>query len=224
MRSFLSVALGVVGSLGFTASALAQAPVAVVEEVTGKPSGVEFMDYVLPGKVIKLGPKDSIVLGYMKSCWRETITGGTVLVGAEQSMVHEGEIERVKVDCDKTGQHVADQDTRESAATVFRGMVNSRAANLPQVTIYGLSPILEVKGPGRLVIERLDKEGERHELMVGKQSLLRDRFYDFAKAGKTLTPGASYLARLGEQEIIFNVDPAAKSGATPVIGRLVRLE
>ena len=224
MRSTLSAALGVVGYLGFTASALAQAPVAVVEEVTGKPSGVEFMDYVLPGKVIKLGPKDSIVLGYMKSCWRETITGGTVLVGAEQSMVHEGEIERVKVDCDKTGQHVADQDTRESAATVFRGMVNSRAANLPQVTIYGLSPILEVKGPGRLVIERLDKEGERHELMVGKQSLLRDRFYDFATAGKTLTPGASYLARLGEQEIIFNVDPAARPGATPVIGRLVRLE
>ena len=74
------------------------------------------------------------------------------------------------------------------------------------------------------MIERLDKEGERHEVMVGKKSLLRDRFYDFAKAGKTLTPGASYLARLGEQEIIFNVDPAAKSGATPVIGRLVRLE
>ena len=108
------------------ATALAQAPVAVVEEVTGKPSGVEFMDYVLPGKVIKLGPKDSIVLGYMKSCWREMITGGTVLVGAEQSMVHEGEIERVKVDCDKTGQHAADQDTRESAATVFRGMVIAR--------------------------------------------------------------------------------------------------
>ena len=36
------------GSLGFMASALAQAPVAVVEEVKGKPSGVEFMDYVAP--------------------------------------------------------------------------------------------------------------------------------------------------------------------------------
>jgi hypothetical protein len=38
------------------------------------------------------------------------------------------------------------------------------------------------------------------------------------------TPGGSYLARLGDQEIIFNIDPAAKPGATPVIGRLVRFE
>ena len=204
--------------------ALAQAPVAVVEEVKGKPSGVEFMDYVTPGKVIKLGPTDAIVLGYMTSCWRETIIGGIVLVGAEQSMVREGEIKRVKVDCDGGGQYAADQQTREGAGTDFRGMANSRSAILPQVTIYGLSPILEVKRPGRLVVERLDKQGERHEVMVGKNSLLRGRFYDFAKAGKALTPGASYLARLGGQEIIFNVDPGAKPGATPVIGRLVRLE
>ena len=224
MRGILSAVLGVIGSLGFMASALAQAPVAVVEEVKGNPSGVEFMDYVAPGKVIKLGPKDSIVLGYMNSCWRETITGGTVLVGAEQSMVHESELERVKVDCHGTGQHVADQKTQEGAATVFRGMAHSRSATLPQVTIYGLSPILEVKGPGRLVIERLDKRGERHVLTLGKKSLLRGRFYDFAKARKALTPGASYLARLGGQEIIFKIDPAAKPGATPVIGRLVRLE
>ena len=225
MRGILSAALGVIGSLGFMMTAPAQTPVAVVEEVKGKPSGVEFMDYVAPGKVIKLRPKDSIVLGYMTSCWRETITGGTVLVGAEQSTVHEGVIERVKVDCDGGGQYAAaDRKTREGAGTDFRSLSNSRSAVLPQVTIYGLSPILEVKGPGRLVVERLDRQGDRHEVMVGKNSLLRGRFYDFAKTGKALTPGASYLARLGGQEIIFNVDPGAKPGATPIIGRLVRLE
>jgi hypothetical protein len=224
MQSVLSVAFAVIGSLGFMASAKAQAPVAVVEEVKGNPSGVEFMDYVAPGKVIKLGAKDSIVLGYMTSCWRETITGGTVLVGDEQSLVHDSELERVKVDCHGAGRQVADRKTQEGAATVFRGMAHSRAATLPQVTIYGLSPIFEVKGPGRLVIERLDKQGERQVLTVGKKSLLRGRFYDFARARKALTPGASYLARLGGQEIVFNVDPAAKPGATPVISRLVRLE
>jgi len=225
MRSILSTALGVIGSLGFMMAAPAQTPVAVVEEVKGKPSGVEFMDYVAPGNEIKLGPKNSIVLGYMSSCWRETIAGGTVLVGAEQSMVYGGEIERVKVDCDGGGQYAAaDRKTREGAGTDFRGISNSRSAILPRVTIYGLSPILEVKGPGRLVVERLDKQGERHEVMVGKNSLLRGRFYDFVSAFLALTPGGSYLARLGDQEIIFNVDPAAKPGATPVIGRLVRLE
>ena len=78
MRSILSAALGVIGSLGFMTLALAETPVAVVEDVKGKPSGVEFMDYVVPGKVIRLGPNDSIVLGYLASCWRETITGGTM--------------------------------------------------------------------------------------------------------------------------------------------------
>jgi hypothetical protein len=97
----------------------AERPVAVVEEVKGKVAGVEFMDYVTPGKVIKLGPKGSIVLGYMTSCWRETITGGTVVVGVEQSLVHLAEIKRVKVDCG--GEPSIDQQTRESAGTVFRG-------------------------------------------------------------------------------------------------------
>jgi hypothetical protein len=65
----------VIGLVGFTGWAAAQAPVAVVEDVQGKVTGVEFMDYVAPGKVIKLGPAGMVVLGYMKSCWRETITG-----------------------------------------------------------------------------------------------------------------------------------------------------
>jgi hypothetical protein len=226
MRTILLAALAVAGSFGFMTLAAAQAPVAVVEEVRGKPAGVEFMDYVAAGKVIKLGPKDTIVLGYMKSCWRETITGGTVVVGAEQSLVHLGEIERVRVDCEGDKQHLIDRQARESAATVFRSLSPAeRAATPPRVTIYGLSPIVEVKGAGKLVVERLDKQGERHEVTVGgKSSLLRGRFYDFAQAGKALTPGATYAASFGGQDIVFKVDPGAKAGATPVIGRLLRLE
>lgn len=48
-------------------AALAQAPVAVVEDVQGKPAGVELMDYVTAGQKIALGAGDSIVLGYIKS-------------------------------------------------------------------------------------------------------------------------------------------------------------
>ena len=61
----------VVGVMGFAGSATAQSPVAVVEEVQGNVTGAEFMDYVVPGNVIKLGPGASVVLGYMKSCRRE---------------------------------------------------------------------------------------------------------------------------------------------------------
>ena len=54
MRTFIGA---VVGVLGLAASAAAQSPVAIVEDVQGKVDGVEFMDYVAPGKVIKLGPE-----------------------------------------------------------------------------------------------------------------------------------------------------------------------
>jgi hypothetical protein len=106
-------------------TAAAQRPVAVVEEVKGKVTGVEFMDYVTPGKVIKLGPQGSIVLEYMTSCWRETITGGTVVVGVEQSLFHLSKVEGVKIDCNRVGQPVTDQQ-REMAGTVFRGPSNAR--------------------------------------------------------------------------------------------------
>jgi hypothetical protein len=91
----------------------------------GKVTGVEFMDYVTPGTVIKLGPNDSIVLSYIKSCWRETITGGTVVVGVEQSFFHLSKVEGVKVDCDRGDQQVTYQQ-REVAGTAFRGLSEDR--------------------------------------------------------------------------------------------------
>jgi hypothetical protein len=33
------------------------------------------MDYVQAGQIIRLGPHETIVLSYMSSCLRETITG-----------------------------------------------------------------------------------------------------------------------------------------------------
>src|ERR1700731_4936497 len=101
-----SIFVAVVGLVGFTGLAPAQTPVAVVEDVQGRVTGAEFMDYVAPGKVIKLGPAGIVVLGYLKSCWRETITGvGTVIVGAEESMVHLGEAKASKVRRDSGHSH-----------------------------------------------------------------------------------------------------------------------
>src|SRR5580698_11354743 len=113
------VFVAAVALVGLTSLAAAQAPVAVVEDVQGKVSGVEFMDYVAPGKVIKLGPDALVVLGYMKSCWRETITGvGTIIVGAAESMVHLGDVKAGKVDCDSSHSQLIDREVGESAATV----------------------------------------------------------------------------------------------------------
>ena len=65
---------------GMSPALVAPIPVALVEEVSGAPAGVEFMDYVEAGKTIELGARGGIVLNYLNSCVRETITGGTVKV------------------------------------------------------------------------------------------------------------------------------------------------
>ena len=222
MKSLIGAVVGVVG---LATSAAAQVPVAIVEDVQGKVDGVEFMDYVAPGKVIKLGPKASVVLGYMKSCWRETITGGTVVVGAEQSMVHLSDIQRVKVACDVNAVQLSDREASQSAATTFRAMApGQRQASPPppQLTLYGLSPVVEVKGGGTLVIERIDVQGERYVLPIKSESLQRGKFYDLAKAKKSLMAGGTYTASLGSRRTTFRIDPSATAGSTPIVGRLLR--
>jgi hypothetical protein len=82
------------------APAAAQAQVAIVQDVSSKTAGVEFMDYIAVGRQIRLEPRDTIVIEYMQSCGRETITGGQVTIGTELSEVRAGQVERHKVDCD----------------------------------------------------------------------------------------------------------------------------
>ena len=54
-----------------------------------------------PARSSSSAPAAAITLGYMKSCWRETITGiGTVIVGTEESSVHLAEFKAGKVPCD----------------------------------------------------------------------------------------------------------------------------
>src|SRR6202022_3244376 len=133
-----SLIAAVLCSIGFTTLAAAQTPVAVVEDVQGKVTGVEFMDYVAPGKVIKLGPGGMVVLGYMKTCWRETITGiGTVIVGAEERMVHLGEVKAGKVQCDSSQSQPVSREVGESAATVVRSLNEAKRPAAPQLTLYG---------------------------------------------------------------------------------------
>jgi hypothetical protein len=215
----MMVLAAIAGMFGLVAAAAAGGPVAVVEDVKGQVAGVEFMDYVAAGKVIKLGAKDSIVLGYMNSCWRETITGGVVVVGEEQSTVYAGTVERSKVDCDSGQMQLSERQAKQSAGTVFRGVPPR-----PEVTLYGLSPMIEIKDRGPLIVERLDKPGERYEVPIRRDSLLRGRFYDFAKSGKALVPNGLYAAQVGAQTVVFKVDAQAKRGPTPIVGRLVRFE
>jgi hypothetical protein len=222
MKNTVVVALGV---MAFAGSAAAQSPVAVVEEVQGNVTGAEFMDYVVPGKVIKLGQGASIVVGYMKSCRRETINGtGTVIVGEDESKVHLAEVEAARTNCDPAQAHATTRATSDVAASVVRSLEKKGASPAgPQLTLYGTSPLVEAKGRGTLVFERLDQKGERQQFdLTGNQ--LKGRFYDLAGTSKSLTPGATYAATFASRRIVFRVDPQAKAGPTAIVGRLLRME
>jgi hypothetical protein len=215
-----------VGLLALASPAAAESPVAVVEEVSGKVTGAEFMDYVTPKSVIKIGEGGSIVLSYMTSCRREKISGiGTVIVGTEESIVHLAEISAEKTDCDSRQSHATTRETSEVAATVLRSVDTSKTAALPQpqLTLYGASPFIEARGRGRLTVRRLDLVGERQQIDLGGTQL-KGRFIDFARENVALVPGGLYAATFKSSQIVFRVDPQAKSGTTPIVGRLLRME
>ncbi len=205
----------------------AQPSSAIVEEVVGNPSGVEFMDYVEPGRVIRLGPGDSIVLSYLNSCLREAIRGGAVKVGVDQSesVSPSAVIERTKVDCEAGKMLRAVGQNSDVASLVVRGEARPklRATPAPEFTLYGSSPMIELRGGGRLVIARLDKSGEYIALTIEPKQLVRGAFFDFARDGESLTAGGVYGARWNRRLTVFKVDPDAKPGQTPIVGRLLRL-
>ena len=223
MRSLIGA---VVGVLYITTPALAETPAAIVEDVQGKVDGVAFMDYVAPGKIIKLGPKASVTLSYLKSCLRETISEGVVLVGAEQSTVQLGEVKRDKVPCDTNAAQLSEREANQSAATTFRTVrSDAKGAPAPKLpTIYGVAPLVQAKSGSTLVIERTDGKEPTISVPLRNETMIGGKFYDFAKAGKSLTPGGSYLAILGAKRYAFQVDASATSSPTPIVGRLLRLE
>jgi hypothetical protein len=214
-----------VGAFCLAAPALAQTPAAIVEDVQGKVDGIAFMDYVAPGKIIKLGPKASITLSYLKSCERETISEGVVLVGTEQSTVQLGEVKREKVPCDTNAAKLSERQANQSAATSFRSVgpdAKSPPSKLP--TLYGVAPLVQARSGSTLVIERTDGKEPTITVPLRNETMVGGKFYDFAKAGKSLTPGGSYLAILGAKRYAFQIDASATSSPTPIVGRLLRLE
>ena len=202
--------------LGLT-PAYSQVPAALVEDVRSKSANVEFMDYLITGQVIKLQARETLVLSYLKTCHHESITGGTVYIGAEHSDVVGGKIVRTKVPCDGGKMQLTFQVATSSAATSHR----DRAPLQVDTTIYAVLPMFQVDSGRKLIIVRLDREHERFEIDVG-DNLIRQKFFDLATINKPLSRGGTYRATMGNYHITFKVHPEARSGNAPIISRLLR--
>ena len=198
-------------------------PTALVEDVKSTTADVEFMDYIGTGQVIKLQPRDVLVLSYLKSCEYETITGGTVFVGAERSEVQGGKIDRAKVPCDGGKMRLTADTASKSAASAFRLQSVSYEPTLYARTPVIQIPKLEVAGSRMLVVERTDRPGEHFEIKID-EDLAGGGFYDLAKDKMLLTRGATYSASIGDRKTTFKVYAKAKSGKAPVVSRLLRFQ
>ena len=214
--------LMVAGWIALVAPAFAAPPVALVEEIQGDVTGAELMDYVVPGQTIRLGPDATLVMSYLKSCRRETVSGpGSVTVGPSESKVEGATLKNDIVNCDAAHAQATARETSEVAATIVRG-IGPDNPPIAQAIIYGASPIFEVSGRGTLVVERLDQPGDRQQIELnGRQ--FKGRFYDFAGTSHPLTPGGTYVASFGGSRVVFRVDAQAKAGPGPAVGRLLRM-
>ena len=116
-------ALAFAGALAVMPAAAGD-PVALVEGVTSLSQRMELMTYAHVGQVIRLSPDQTMVLSYRDSCVRETVTGGTITVGTEQSEVRSGQVERAQGYC-ATGKKVEPSEREINAGgRVFRGVAH----------------------------------------------------------------------------------------------------
>jgi hypothetical protein len=102
--------------------AAAQDPVALIETLTSPTQRVEMMSYARRGEIIRLGPDQTLVLSYGDSCVREIITGGTVMIGREQSEVRFGEVKRTKGQCATGKFDLTGIENVAGGSRAFRGV------------------------------------------------------------------------------------------------------
>jgi hypothetical protein len=202
--------------LAFAGPASAQTPVAIVEDIQPQRAGVGFMDYVEAGRTIDLGQNGKLILGYLKSCLRETVTGGTVTIGAEKSVVRGGTVGRERVECDGGRLLLTDQQAGKGAAIVFRkGNTSSAAAVQPSLRIFSLKPVIRTSASaGSATVERLDRPDSPVTVT------LKNGIADFARRNSVLARGGLYRVSAGDRSRVVKVDDYAADGG-PLISRLI---
>lgn len=198
-------------------AAMAQAAgaAALVEDVSADVAGIGAFDYVPVGKRIALGASGHLTLGYLGSCVEETIAGGTVTVGAKQSTVDGGAVQRKTVACAGRTMQLTTDQSGKSGGIVFRKPPATAAAPPPPLVIHGASPVVSLPQPGKLGIARVDQPADALLLdLPGKP-------VDLATRGVRLVPGGTYRASYGSATITFRIDAEIAEPGSPLV-RLIR--
>jgi hypothetical protein len=211
-----------------TTGVSAAGPSAIVEEVVGDVRGVEFMDYLVKGQKISIPSGSTLVISYLRSCIREKIQGGEIVVGDQQSEGAGGSVERSKVNCDPGKLVVAPDQNQQPAGYLARlARLGSAATGIRpvpriQLTLHGSSPLIAVEGGGAVSVERWGSSSPPETLALQKSGKLS--IYDYASAGRSLEAGAVYIAAVNGRLLVFRIGFDAQPGATAIVGRTILFE
>jgi hypothetical protein len=214
--SFASIAVFALGVAWCHAIAApregAQEDVAIVEDISPGIGNLRRFDLIAAGRSAELGQDGRIVLGYLKSCWQDSIAGGRAVVEQLKSLVAGGALTRRRVECDAAG--LAQMN---SAGLVARGgnSVAGPALPEPDVNLYGLSPIVVSRESGPLLIERLDATAAPLRLEVAESKI------DLHEKNIALLANGLYRFTRGTAAIVVRIDGLAEPGRAPAVGRLV---
>ena len=218
-RLVLGLALGPWAAATLLASGAAAAndgPAAIVERIEAPSSAIEAFDYLWPGDQIDLGADSILVLGYLTSCRRETIVGGQVKVGLDQSETDSQMIHHQKVPCDPIVASLTSAQASESGAVILRDPEEEALKAQQSIRIYSTAPVFSTPEPvTQIVVRRLDQSVPDMVLQPAGAVL------DTAGSAVTFAPGGRYEARAGEILRIFEIDPTADLGDGPAVGRLI---
>ncbi|MBT3927659.1 MAG: hypothetical protein HOF33_11800 [Rhodospirillaceae bacterium] len=192
--------------------------VAIVEQSEGDTGDVRMFDMLEAGQVIEIDSGGRLVLGYLRSCWRETIAGGDVTIGPEQSNVKFGRIFRELVECDGGSLQLSAALSNKSSAMAYRTPPGEDASAPPQVILFSLTPAFRVSNDAVQVnVERLDKAAPLLAVKTKRGSA------DMAQTALRLKPGGHYRATAGDARATFAIDPLAIDAGGALIGRVVFL-
>ena len=192
-------------------------PSAIVVDISATAAAIEVFEYLSVGQVVQLGAKDTLVLGYLKSCTRETIVGGRVTVGTLQSSVEGGVVTRELVECNGGQTKLSVAEAGKSGVFVARaGDEGEWGTEDNPIQVYSLTPVFTFSTPvKRLFLQRLDQNAPANTFLVVGAEL------DLSQLGHTLARGGIYEATAGGVSHVFKVDAYANSGSA-LVGRLVR--
>ncbi len=193
-------------------------PSAIVEDIRTTGTAVlEVFDYLSAGQVLQLGVTDTLVLGYLKSCTRETIIGGRVTVGTLQSTVEGGVVTREVVECNGGHTKMSVAEAGKSGVSVARaGDEGEWGTEANPIRVYSQTPAFTFSNRvKRLFIQRL------HQNASGNTFLVSSAVLDLAQLDHALARGGIYEATANGVSRVFKVDAYASPGGA-LVGRLVQ--